>query len=295
MTRGCVIYAFKKPAYGKMAWNLCTSIKAVSPNIPVAVIHDGESLNHLEHFKQAMFDHIILIDKEDLNHGGKFSPGKGKLSGYKYLPFDENIIIDADSICINDLNLLFDRCTKNIHSQCVGAWDQSAESWTCQWMSLPDVKKLYELPAEFNIYEINSSFFYVKKSKQAENLYVKALENLKIGWGHPKLQNWGGGFPDELGWNVGFAQLGIDPSFDDQKVLSNDTQEPIFFSTRFTNSWSDVYQKYYFIGYFGDRYFTDKSLQDMYDRIMVGVGQKFGFSHHYKMHQLMKEKHVLTK
>jgi hypothetical protein len=295
MTKGCVIYAFKKPAYGKMAWNLCMSIKAVSPDMPVAVIHDGHALDHLEQWRQDFFDHRILMSEDDLYVFGKFSPGKGKLSGYKYLPFDENIIIDADSICVSDVNNLFTRCTKNIHSQCVGSWDQSAESWSCQWMGLPDVKKLYELPDVHTIYEINSSFFFVRKSKEAEALYDKALHNLKIGWGHPMLQTWGGGFPDELGWNVAFAQLGIHPQFADQKVLSNDAQEPIFFSTRFTNDWNHVYSKYYFIGYFGDKYFTDKSLQDMYDRIMIGVGRKFGFDHHYKMHQLMNQKHVKEK
>jgi len=295
MSKGCIIYAFKKPAYGKLAWNLCLSIKAASEGMPVAVIHDGEALDHLNGHQQSMFDHIILMDKEDLYHNGKFSPGKGKISGYKYFPFDQNIIIDADSICINDLSLLFSRCTRNVHSQVVGSWDQSADSWTCQWMALKDVRALYDLPISHTIYEINSSFFYIEKSKQAEELYVRALDNLKIGWAHPMLQTWGGGFPDELAWNVAFAQLSIHPQFPDQKVLSNDAQEPIFFSTRFTNTWNYVYSKYFFIGYFGDKYFTDKSLQDMYDRIMTGVCKKFGFSHHYKMHQLMNSKHVKEK
>lgn len=295
MSKGVIIYAFKKSAYGKMAWNLCMSIKAVSPNIPVAIIHDGESLHHLEEWRKIHFDQMIFMEPEDLYHNGKFSPGKGKLSGYKYLPFDENIIIDADSICINDLNVLFARCTKNVHAQCVGVWDETAASWTCQWMGMEDVKALYELPNKFSIYEINSSFLYVRKSEEAERLYEQALKNLEKGWGNSKLQTWGGGFPDELGWNVAFAQLGIHPQFEDQKDISNDLQEPIFFSTRFTNTWNYVYDKYYFLGYFGDRHFTDRSLQDMYDRIMTGVGRKYGFEHHFKMHSLMREKHVTTK
>lgn len=295
MTKGCVIYAFKKPHYGKMAWNLCASIKAVSPGIPVAVIHDGQSLGHLEHFKQLMFDAIIMMDKEDLYHVGKFSPGKGKLSGYKYLPFDENIIIDADSICIGDVNRLFAICTKNVHAQCIGSWTEAAESWTCQWMDLVDARNLYSIDRPHTIYEINSSFLYIKKSQEAEMLYASALQNLKIGWGHPKLQTWGGGFPDELGWNVAFAQIGIHPQFDHQKELSNDGQEPIFFSTRFTNDWNYVHEKYFFIGFFGDSHFTDSSLQNYYDRLMIGVCKRFGLPHHFKIRHLMKAKHVKEK
>lgn len=295
MTKGCVIYAFKKPSYGKMAWNLCMSIKAVSPNMPVAIIHDGLSLDHLEDWRQRYFDQLILMDKEDLYHVGKFSPGKGKLSGYRYLPFDENIIIDADSICINDLSRLFEMCTKNVHAQCVGSWNETAKTWTCQWMDLIEARKLYSIEGTHTVYEINSSFVYIKKSPEAEKLYARALENLEIGWGHPELQNWGGGFPDELGWNVAFAQLGIHPQFYHQTELSNDAQEPIFFSTRFTNNWNYVHDKYYFIGFFGDSHFTDGSLQNYYDRLMVGIGKKFGFPHHFKIRHLMKAKHVKEK
>lgn len=295
MSKGVIIYAFKKSAYGKLAWNLAVSIKFHSPGIPVAVIHDGQPFAHLQEWQMKFFDYQILMDKSDLYEGLKFSPGKGKLSGYKYFPFDENIIIDADSICINDVNILFDKCTKDFHAQTVGVWDQDAVDWTCQWMRLNFVKETFALPEKYNIYEINSSFMYVKKGPVCEALYKQAIENYHTGLSHPKLRPWGGGFPDELAWDVAFAQCGIHPQFDYQKELSNDNQEPIYFSTNFTNDWGYVMNKYAFIGYFGDRHFTDSSLQKQYDRLMTAYGNHFGFTHWFKMHQLMKEKHVLTK
>lgn len=295
MSRGVVIYSFKKPAYGKLAWNLAVSIKANNPGLPVAVLVWGNAMNHLEEWRRAYFDHIITMSDTDLLEGGKFMPGKAKLSGYKYLPFDENIIIDADSICIANLDGIWNRCTGNIHSQSVGRFTAADESWTCQWLSLPHLRETYALPEGYTLVEINSSFMYVKKSEEAEKFYAQALANYYTGKDHPKLRKWGGGFPDELGFNIAFAQSGIDPSFNDQEEVSNEAQWPVFFSTKFHNDWGHVYATYPIIGFFGDRYFTDRSLQDQYDRIMTGHASRMGFMHHFKMHQLMKEKHVKEK
>lgn len=298
MNRGVIIYAFKKPAYGKLAWNLAVSIKRHNPDLPIAVIHDDTALSHLEEWRMNYFDHKIKINKEDLYHEEKFSPGKAKLSGYKYFPFDENLIIDADSICIQPLDLIFDvAAKKNIYAQVCSVVNHESEYWNCQWMPLNHVKEAFPLPEKYLLFEINSSFMLVKKSEEAEAFYAKAIENFLTGNDHEKLHKWGGGFPDELAFNVAFAQCGVQPHFDNQQLLelSNDTQWPIFFSTRCTNNWGFIHSGYHFIGYFGDRRFTDKSLQDHYDRIMVGNGAHFGFSHYYKMHLLMKEKHVLTK
>lgn len=294
--RGIVIYALKKPAYGKFAYNLAVSIKHHTPNLKVCTIVDGDlSLSHLRDDQKQVFDFIIKMDEADCNHSGKFSPGKAKLSGYKYFPFERTMIIDGDSICVSDLNSLFDKCTKNVHSQVCSAYTEKDQTWQCQWMPLDAVKECFALPESYNLYEINSSFMYVKKSEQAEAFYKAALNNFLTKDSHPKLRTWGGGFPDELAFNVAFAQCGIDPSFEHQTTLSNETQWPIFFSTRFTNTWNFVFDNYHFIGYYGDSRFTDRSLQEQYDRLMRAYLLPKAQTHMFKISQLMKEKHVLTK
>lgn len=295
MSRGVVIYAFKKPAYGKFAWNLAVSIKANNPDTPVAVIAWGKALDHLEDWRKSWFDQVIHMDESDLFELGKFMPGKAKLSGYKYLPFDENMIIDADSICIGSLDKVWEQCTGNFHAQCVGKFTEADESWTCQWLPLQQVREAFKLSDQHTLFEINSSFMFVRKSQEAESLYEQALANYHTGRTHEKLRKWGGGFPDELGFNVAFAQCGVDPSFSIQPVISNETAWPMFFSTRFQNDWGFVYRTFPFIGFFGDGHFTDKSLQAQYDRIMMGHGSRGGFLHVFKINQLMKEKHVKEK
>lgn len=295
MSKGVVIYAFKKPAYGKFAWNLAVSIKEHNPDIQIAVVVWGKALDHLEDWRKGWFDQIIHMEESDLFEMGKFMPGKAKLSGYKYLPFDENMIIDADTICIGNLDVIWNKCTGNIHAQAVGKFTEQNESWTCQWLALPHVREVFTLPEQHTIFEINSSFMYVRKCEESESFYAQALANYGTAKGHEKLRKWGGGFPDELGFNVAFAQLGIDPSFGDQPVISNETAWPIFFSTRFQNDWGFVYRTFPFVGFFGDGHFTDKSLQAQYDRIMLGCGSRKGFLHTFKINQLMKEKHVKEK
>lgn len=300
--KGVVIYAFKKPAYGKLAWNLAASIKAVSPNIPVAVITDEDgvkdkgALSHLEQWRLDYFSHIIVMSNDDLYDNGKFSPGKGKISGYKYFPFERNMIIDADSICIEPIEPLFDKCTKDIHSQVVGVFPYSNEKWTCQWMSLPDVKDTFDVDSKSTFYEINSSFFYAKKGEVAEQLYTQAMANYELAKGNDKVRKWGGTFPDELAFNVAFAQCGVNPLFDGQdETISTNDSIPILFGTQFNNDWSFAHKIYNFITLYGDASFSAKKLQEYYDRLMVGVGRKLSFQHIFKISSLMKEKHVLSK
>lgn len=295
MSKGIVIYAFKKAAYGKLAYNLAVSIKHHNSSLKIAVLTDGNALTHLNNDEQSIFDQIILISESDLYHNGKFSAGKAKLSGYKYFPFDHNLIVDADSICVNDIEPLFDKCTKNVHAQTCGVSTQDDEKWNCQWMPFKFVKEVFELPEKYNIYEINSSFMSIKKSDESEKFYAQALSNYADHDTHPKMRTWGGGFPDELAFNIAFAQCGINPSFSFQKEINNDTQWPVFFSTKFTNSWAYVINNYHFIGFYGDKWFTAKSLQDQYDRFMSHYLAELGRGHIYKINHLMKDKHVLNK
>lgn len=295
MTRGIVIYAFKKPAYGIMAWNLAVSIKAENPHLPIAVLTQGGALSTLEDWRLGFFDHIIPMKDADVHYSGKFSPGKGKIEGYKYFPFDQNMIIDADSICIGDLTSTFNRCTKPVHAQVVDTKTEKAVKWNCQWMPFEKVKEVFTLPAQFHIYEINSSWLYIEKGETGQKLYEAAINNLEVGSASKYLTTWGGTFPDELAWNVAFAQLGIHPQFEDQKVLSNDTQEPVFFSTGPVKNWTPIYAKFPLVSMFGGPRFTHKNLESLYDGRMNGVGEKFGFPHHFKWHLLNTSKHVLSK
>lgn len=298
MDKGVIIYAFKKPSYGKLAFNLAVSLKFHSPEIPICLIHDELALKHLgiDHLK--FFDKFIPIERNDLYDNIHFAPGKAKILGYKYFPFDQNMILDADSICVRPIEPLFESCqAKPIYSQSTGTWTEVADDWTCQWMNLKICKEVFKLPKKYQLFEINSSFMLVKKCKESEKFYTQAMENYTAGVNHKKLRKWGGGFPDELAFNIAFAQTGLSPAFDDLKLenINNVIQKPVFFSTNYTNRWGEIHKDYYFLGFFGGRNFTSKSLQEHYDTLMRGHAKHFGFMHQWKCHLLMKDKHVNEK
>lgn len=299
MNKGIVIYAFKKPAYGKFAYNLAASIKFHSPELPICLIHDELALTHLSIEQKALFDTQIIIATEDLYDDRKFSPGKAKILGYKYFPYDQNMVIDADSLCIQALEPLFDKYNKKpIYSQCSGTWTEEANEWTCQWLPLTICKELFDLPKTYRLFEINSSFVLVRKCKESEDFYNQAYQNYLKGVGHPKLGKWGGSFPDELALNIAFAQTGLQPNFEDLLLeeINNVIQKPVFFSTNYTNRFGQIQKDYYFLGFYGGRNFTSHSLQDFYDAKMREICGKLGLPfHQWKCHLLMKDKHVNEK
>ncbi len=196
----------------------------------------------------------------------KFSPGKAKLSIYKYLHFDETILLDVDGVVVRDINSLFDKMDNYYHAQTVNVFTEDDMKWTCQWLSLEDVKKNFTLPEKFSMYEINSSFQYVKKSPGAELFFETAANNFK-----PELKtggNWSGGFPDELAFNIATAQTQTDPS-----IENNIREWPIYF--RIKNDYTsprkkieDLENEYYALGCYGPYGFTHQSVYDLYDTIV---------------------------
>jgi hypothetical protein len=190
-----------------MQWavNLAASVKFYSPDLHVTLLHDG-CFDSLPEDEKTVFDTEIEIEKTDYFDDG-FQPGLAKLSLYKYFKHDENIFIDADSICIADLNTLFDACNSVDIGLQVYNVAKTKDEWQCKWATWEQLKEWYGLENELS--EINSSFIYSKKNKTAEKFwkqarknYIKNLETL-----------WAGKFPDELAFDVATAQTGISGKF----------------------------------------------------------------------------------
>ncbi len=96
MTRGFITIATGDEKYYEMAVNLLHSYRYFSGiTLPFAIFADRE--NELT----AKFDDVRLLSPAHRNY-------LDKLQMYNYLPYDENIFIDADCLAYGDLNELFD-------------------------------------------------------------------------------------------------------------------------------------------------------------------------------------------
>ena len=91
-TRGFVTVATGQERYFNLAYNLMYSYhQFASVKYPFAIICDKENKYTAE------FDDVILMENPHCNY-------LDKLSLYEYLPYDETIFIDADSLAYGNLD-----------------------------------------------------------------------------------------------------------------------------------------------------------------------------------------------
>lgn len=278
---------FGKPAYIRMAFNLCASIKYHGCQIPIRLIHDG-CLDALPYYHKWVFDVTELVKDEHLYHNGKLDPGRAKTRIYEYLQADSNIYLDVDAMANQDLTRLFDYCEaldKYYLTQVVGKQKPSEgrDFKEMQWAYLDDIVSHYKISEDAYVWATNSSFAYIRKSPQAEALFAQIQANIDNPLPNLRSQ-WGDTFPDELALNVALAQLNHDPSPNIEPVYFN-YQTPI---THFT----PIIENHFLMGYFGGEGFSSESMWEYYDRQMRVILNGFGFEHEYKSHHLIKDKHA---
>lgn len=312
MSQGIVLLALNKPAYMSFAFNMALSIKANNPDIKIQLVHSAGLQDSIHPYMLQVFDSFTEMAREDIyveepaTRGPKFrfEPGRAKLNLYKYLGFDENIYLDVDGICVRDLSTLFTHCKKDIHAQIQNKFDQTADAWPCLWMPLDNVRKHYPLPDTYKLFEINSSFLFTRKGPTAERFYEQSLKNYREDIPKKDFGNgWGNRFPDELAYNIAFAQCDIDPSLGPLKPGDERDIEPIYFRTytdnkRPADSLELIKQKHWAIGVWGSHRLNHSSIVSSagyYDKLVnLYMKQVFGKNIIYKIHRLMENKHVLN-
>lgn len=289
MNRGIVLLAIGDPAYGKFAANMAISIKSENAGLPIQIIYEEKAISHLSEWHKSFIDIYTPIDSADCRESGKLVPALAKLSIYKYLAFEENIYLDVDGLCINNLESIFDQCKDGYYfSQVVGRYlveKELKEFPEMQWAKPEIMVKHFDLKEGDVIPALNSSFQFIRKGDKAELLFKTALDCLKNAipnkdrwykWGKDNMQ------PDELYLNIALAKVGLMPE------LPN---KIIYFANKRMDKIELIKQDYKVIGLYGGIHFTHSSLQDYYDRVMEKICRgTFQKDHVFKCHQLMKGK-----
>lgn len=199
MSRGVYILSIGNASYAHWAVNLAASVKYYSPLLHITLLHDGVKLIDSE---KDLFDSMEVIDPSDYtDKKGMFQPGKAKLNLYKYFKHDENLFIDADSITINGLESVFEKCKYLQVGLQVYNIATSPDTWACKWATWEQLKEFYGVGDE--VPEINSSVIYSKKNKEAAKFWKQAASNF--------IENfeslWGKRFPDELAFNAAASKM----------------------------------------------------------------------------------------
>jgi hypothetical protein len=268
-TKGIILLAWGKRGYGFMAYNLALSIKHFSPNVQITLYAQRECLIQVGDL--SVFDNIIYSDQLISD------PGRFKASIYKLLPYDNNLYLDIDALCLQDIEPLLNKLSDSdqyystfIH----GVYDKySPNEFPLMYWANKDVIWNHYGFTDEKLPATQSSIQFIRKCAESERLFETfescfdnpiPLENLK--------HHWGGTQPDELYLNVALAKLGIAPHIGENVIWFGDNQSKRPFQ---------VAVDYYFLSYYGNRTKVKEVFWDYYDKRIKGMaaarGQK-GFS-----------------
>lgn len=210
MFKGILIIALGNNFYGKMAYQLAVSLRAVS-NLPIALIYNESALRSVN---RNIFDHLILAPPEIHTWGtSKEAWIKAKVHVYDLTPFDETLFLDADMLWLHRRpEEIFDKLKDfEFVMQNHGHYDLdqlTVNDKYSQWAKMSDIKTFYRVK-EGKFYNIHSEFFYFKKCERVEKLFehVKIIyDTIKIA--HMKFAD---AIPDELTFAIGMIKSGVYP------------------------------------------------------------------------------------
>lgn len=170
--RGVIILALGHPNYGEMAFNLCASIKASNRDMPVHLVHHGNSLNHLNEAQKSLFDSMAVCPDEAIVKNGKLAYFKAKTHLYELSPFRETLYLDADTIWLYQKSII------SFISELSDVTDFTMQNrgvmkGKYMWANPEDIYAKY--PGK-QLIELNSELIYFKKTEDVKIFFEKAKE-----------------------------------------------------------------------------------------------------------------------
>ncbi len=260
--KGIVIVATGHPAYGRLAYNLCLSIKAVE-SFPVAVLYKGNALNHLSEMQRAKFDHVIEMNDEVMDGVAC------KLFAYKYTPFEKSLLLDADMLWlpVQKPSTLFNELKEVTFTGITEGSEDNPHPDYYFWADLEEIKGVYK-PAG-KIFQWRSEVIYF--TLDAAHIFDKAIEVVS----DPRLvtvKDFGGRVPDELGINISTAINNVKPH-----VYK---WSPSFWSLMnggYIPEHNVLYYKYWLISFGSNT--VNGTLKKVYDRLMKAACYKLKVQH----------------
>ncbi len=267
MLKGITIFATGNPYYGKLAFNLCLSIKAVE-NFPVCIVHTKQSISHLSEDQKSIVDLFIELPEN-------VPTGCGcKLWGYDISPFKETLLLDADMLWLpqrKPSDLFNELKDVEFTSITEGYWTEEKKDINPLYFFWADPVEIASVYNVDMVYQWRSETIFFKKSEHIEDMF-KTAQRVFINSGLKSEAKYATGTADELGLNVAAAVHDVHPHVYKWKPaywhLLNKGAYPEF---------AHLYANYY-LASFGSNIASTISRQ-FYDRIMKSACHKLGKAH----------------
>lgn len=197
--RGIILIATTHPYYGRMAYNLCMTIKATGSNVPVYLFWNGAALNHLSAEQRTIFDHT-----EQIAHAAFGA----KLYLYDLSPFEHTLYLDVDMAWLPKYQPehLFNHVDADYASITEGTNIEPHPKYYF-WADWEEIKQVYQIDS---IYQWRSEVICFRKTERVLDMFRTAQE-IYVNPGLKTLHKFGEHIPDELALNIACAKLGIEP------------------------------------------------------------------------------------
>lgn len=279
-SRGIFLYIWGKAEYGMMASQLAMSIKRHSPLIPIHLLTDRAAVSRLRHLN--FFDTVQYTETPT-------DPAQAKIDMYEKLPFDHNIFLDADGLCVSEMDSTFDTLISSEKPfQCfVHAWynkDSAPIMPLMVWANRDVIWDHYGFTDE-KLPATQSSFLYIRKGDVCKEIYSRMQVNYQNKIPLENLRNrWGGGQADELYLNVTLSQMGYDPT------CSN----IIYFADDKTLHPHQIKHQYKILSLFGTAQNVKPIFERFYDREVETISGQMNGGVVYKWKNIKNSKHANT-
>lgn len=268
------------------ACNLAVSIKHYSPDLPIYLLHDDRVFSK-GNFDLSLFSDTKLIEP-DYAH-----PANTKADIYDYLPYDENLFMDVDAICLKDVRPLFEELKDMNYAVTVAAvYDKNSPEVfsNLPWANKSVIWQHFNLPQDAKLPSVQSSIQFIRKSDETKKIFDQLKSNLRNEIPLNKLRNqWGGSQPDELYLDVALAQLGVNPHIGDHAILFTHSMQK---EDGRTLSLSEIREKFYFMSLYGSKLDVKPIYKTFYDNLLIGYYRELGQNHRYKSHFVLTGKHA---
>lgn len=284
MTKGIILLAYGKPDYIFMAAHLIASIKRYSPDLNIAVLCDG-AIDYMPDRYKAMVDQTIHIDADHLFTRGQIDPGKAKCNLIHYLPYDKNLYLDVDALCLKDLTPLFDT-DKPFLTEVSGTGGKNDKIEYNHWATTENEWFEFGLKEDATFRTIQSSSMYFERGKFCDKLQKHLTKCLSFPMS--KLaNNWGKHLPDELIYSGALAQLEYDPAFEEPVCFFGHKTSPLGFT--------ELQEKFYVLSMYGNgkgNTLVREAYKDWYNRLNYKLHKDMKIDIIRPIHSLMRGKHV---
>lgn len=283
MSTGVLIVSHTRYEYHYAAQNLAASIKRHNANVHITNLRSREGEEYLLP-SHSFFDEVIYFE----NQNEYCNPTIAKISMLKYLPYKNTLIIDADSMCMNDIAPLLNELQENGRSVIMEVPDSGRYGDNIVYDIWAEHEKsftFFGLDKESDIwYSTQTSWMFLRKEKEVKQLVKDLLYYYDKKFNYNDLKGkWGKHVPDELYYSGVLSKRKINAKFNNDKVM--------FFGNKYVDL--DVVKQYFFLSLYGQGIgdtTTKLMYWEYYDRAMTDIMRHFNLNHIYKSNYLMEAK-----